>query len=76
MDIWEKKICIDKTMVEFDPSEKIFNGKYLVKMISVDTKSTILNKPYGFTPSALATSTRLHITINNNNNIKLYEQQQ
>ena len=50
------KICIAKTMVEFGPSEKTFNGDYLVKWISVDTKSAIINNTSIFIPQDLATS--------------------
>ena len=49
-------------MVEFGPSVKTFNGKYLEKKISVYTKSTTDNKPYGFPPSELAASTRAQNT--------------
>ena len=47
------KICIAKTMVEFGPSVKTFNGESLERSSTVDTKSSIVNKPSGFIPTFL-----------------------
>ena len=46
-------------MVEFLPATKTFNGNYLVKRISDDSKSASVNKPYVYLPPALANSMQL-----------------
>ena len=71
------KICIAKNMVEFVSSVKTFNGEYLERRCSVETKRVIFNKPSAFLLPDLTISTQFHNTsssiyINKNHNY-IYE---
>ena len=75
LDIMEMNTNIANTVVEFGPSEKMFNEKSLKRRSSVDTKSAVVNKPSGFLPPDLETLIQSKNTISstymnhNNNNI-------
>ena len=56
LDIMEMNTNIANTVVEFGPSEKMFNEKSLKRRSSVDNKSAVVNRPSGVIPPFLATS--------------------
>ena len=64
LDIMEMNTNIANTVVEFGPSEKMFNEKSLKRRSSVDTKSAVVNRPSGVIPPFLATSIQSQNTRN------------